>query len=153
MSKPMTDEAREFFEVQVAANISAIVAAGAKDKYDHYGIYCITVDKKIVYVGKSRNMLKRIAQHMYEIEYNNKKNMYKVLKQLKSTHQIGFDVLTVTDEDDKQLGRAEAYAIHHHNPCLNIQHPHLDDYMKYDYDKRAKNISAKEVEEILDNNI
>ncbi len=31
------------------------------DKYEHPGIYCIKVDGKIVYIGKSLNMLKRVA--------------------------------------------------------------------------------------------
>lgn len=153
MSKVMTEQEKKFFETEVAANMEKIIAAGKKEKYDHYGIYCIKVDGQIVYVGKSRNMLKRIAQHMYEIEYNKKKNMYLVLRELKSTHQISFDVLTeTTEEDDNEMGHAEAYAIRHHQPCLNVQYPHLDDFMKYDYCKRAKTITAKEIEEILDNN-
>lgn len=154
MSKPMTEQEKKFFEVQVAANIEAIVAAGKKDKYDHYGIYCIKVDGKIVYVGKSRNMLKRVAQHMYEIEYNKKKNMYLVLKELKSTHHVGFDVLTETTEgNDDEMGIAEAYAIRHHSPCLNVQYPKIENYHSFDYCKRAKVITAKEVEEILDNDV
>lgn len=154
MSKPLEGQAKEFFEAQVAANIETIVNAGFKDKYDHYGIYCIKVDGKIVYVGKSRNMLKRIAQHMYEIEYNKKKNMYLVLNELKSTHHISFDVLTKTTEgDDDEMGIAEAYAIRRHAPCLNVQWPKIDNYHSFDYCKRAKTITAKEIEEILDNNM
>ena len=34
---------------------------GYAEKYECVGIYCIKVDNKIVYVGKSRNMLRRIA--------------------------------------------------------------------------------------------
>ena len=30
-------------------------------KYEHAGIYCIKLDNRIVYIGKSTNMLKRIA--------------------------------------------------------------------------------------------
>lgn len=143
---------KEFFEQQVAANISTIVAAGAKEKYDCYGIYCIKVDNKIVYVGKSRNMLKRVAQHMAEIDYNEDKNMYRVLRELRSSHSLSFDVLCeTTDGNDDEMGYAEAYAIKHHQPCLNIQFPHLDDYHKYDYRRLAKHITAKEVEEILVN--
>lgn len=145
-----TEQDKERFESAVAANISAIVGYGFKEKYDHYGIYCIKVDDKIVYVGKARNMLKRVAQHMAEIEMNTDKNMYNVLRVLKTTHHLAFDVLTTTTEgDDDEMGLAEAYAIRHHQPCLNIQWPHLDNYMKYDYCKRAKTITAKEVEEIL----
>lgn len=155
MSKPMTEQEREIFEAAVAANIEIIKMAGAAEKYDHYGIYCIMVDKKIVYVGKSRNMLKRIAQHMYEIANNEKKNMYCVLRELReSSHSIAFDVLETIEEsgnqqeDDDKIGFAEARLIRHYLPCLNTQIPHMDNYRSYDTNRRAKTITAKE---ILDN--
>ncbi len=31
------------------------------DKYEKAGIYCIKIDNNIVYIGKSHNMLKRVA--------------------------------------------------------------------------------------------
>lgn len=34
---------------------------GLSAKYEHAGIYCIRQNNKIVYVGKSVNMLRRIA--------------------------------------------------------------------------------------------
>lgn len=34
---------------------------GLAAKYEHAGIYCIKIDDKIVYIGKSANMLRRIA--------------------------------------------------------------------------------------------
>ncbi len=34
---------------------------GYVDKYEHAGIYCIKIDDAIVYIGKSSNMLKRVA--------------------------------------------------------------------------------------------
>ena len=34
---------------------------GLENKFDHAGIYCIKVDGRIVYVGKSYNMLRRMA--------------------------------------------------------------------------------------------
>lgn len=34
---------------------------GLSVKYEHAGIYCIKIDNDIVYIGKSHNMLKRIA--------------------------------------------------------------------------------------------
>lgn len=150
------EQDKERFEAAVAANSSAIVERGYKNKYDHYGIYCIKVDGHIVYVGKARNMLKRIAQHMAEIDMNTEKNMYNQLRVLKDRHSLSFDVLADTTEgDDAELGHAEAYAIRHYKPCLNVQYPHLDNYMKYDYCKRAKTITAEEIEKeiILDNHL
>ena len=34
---------------------------GLADKYEHAGIYCIKIDEPVVYIGKSYNMLKRVA--------------------------------------------------------------------------------------------
>lgn len=34
---------------------------GLAEKYEHAGIYCIKIDTQIVYIGKSTNMLRRIA--------------------------------------------------------------------------------------------
>ena len=34
---------------------------GLAAKYEYAGIYCIKIDGKIVYIGKSGNMLRRIA--------------------------------------------------------------------------------------------
>lgn len=151
MSKPMSEQEKERFEAAVAANIEVIRMAGAADKYDHYGIYCIKVDGHIVYIGKSRNMLKRVAQHMYEISNNEKKNMYCVLRQLKATHSIAFDVLETTEENDDAIGIAEARAIRGYLPCLNTQIPKLENYRSFETNRHAKVITAKEIEEILDN--
>ena len=41
---------------------------GLADKYEHPGIYCIKLNDLIVYIGKSRNMLERIAQHYVGIK-------------------------------------------------------------------------------------
>lgn len=152
MAKFVNEQDKERFEVAVAANMEKIIAAGAQQKYDCYGVYCIKVDDKIVYVGKSRNMLKRVAQHMAEIEETTEKNMYIVLRDLRAAHSLAFDTLyTTTEEDDDAIGFAEARLIKEYQPCLNIQFPHLDDYRKYDYRRLAKHITAKEVEQILDN--
>ena len=34
---------------------------GLCKKYEHAGIYSISIDDKLVYIGKSHNMLKRLA--------------------------------------------------------------------------------------------
>ena len=46
---------------------------GLAPKYEHPGIYCIKVDREIVYIGKSANMLKRIAQHYVGIKKKSEK--------------------------------------------------------------------------------
>ena len=36
--------------------------------YEHPGIYCIKLDDQIVYIGKSKNMLERVASHYVGIK-------------------------------------------------------------------------------------
>ena len=51
---------------------------GYAEKYDHAGIYCIKIDDTIVYIGKSHNMLKRVAQHYAAIK-GQKERKYRIL--------------------------------------------------------------------------
>lgn len=41
-----------------------LIKAGHGRKYYKPGIYSISIEDKLVYIGKSSNMLKRIASHM-----------------------------------------------------------------------------------------
>lgn len=41
---------------------------GLADKYEHAGIYCIRLNGNVIYIGKSHNMLRRIAQHYVGIK-------------------------------------------------------------------------------------
>ena len=41
--------------------INFLKRKGLADKYEFAGIYCIKIDNDIVYIGKSHNMLKRVA--------------------------------------------------------------------------------------------
>jgi hypothetical protein len=36
---------------------------GLSPKYEYPGIYCIKLNERVVYIGKSLNMLERIAEH------------------------------------------------------------------------------------------
>lgn len=38
-----------------------LIRKGYSEKYKHAGIYCIKQNGKIIYIGKSTNMLRRIA--------------------------------------------------------------------------------------------
>ena len=43
-------------------NVAAMLRRkGYADKYDHAGIYCIRLGDTLVYIGKSVNMLERVA--------------------------------------------------------------------------------------------
>lgn len=51
---------------------------GLAAKYEFAGIYCIKIDDEIVYVGKSGNMLRRIAQHYAGIQMGTEKK-YRIM--------------------------------------------------------------------------
>lgn len=66
---------------------------GLADKYEHPGIYCIKINGRIVYVGKSRNMLQRIADHYVGIKAG-KETKYRIMAEAqRKGHSISFDVL------------------------------------------------------------
>ena len=54
---------------------------GLAKKYEHAGIYCIKVNNQIVYIGKSMNMLWRVAQHYVGIQTGSEKK-YRILAEL-----------------------------------------------------------------------
>ena len=66
---------------------------GLADKYEHPGIYCIKINEKIVYVGKSRNMLQRIAEHYVGIKTEKEKKYRIMAEAQRKGYSISFDVL------------------------------------------------------------
>ena len=110
---------------------------GLAAKYEFAGIYCIKVDEKIVYIGKSGNMLRRIAQHYVGIQRQTEKK-YAVLSEARRRgHNINFDVLYYaksTRYADKltEIGEKEGEFIRKYQPILNTQIPKEDDWHKLD---------------------
>lgn len=124
-------------------------ALGLSKKYAHPGIYCIKLQGRIVYVGKSTNMLKRVASHMYNIEVDTG-HKYAILKEAQRRGlDVEFDVLyhvfQVDDNTPDLIGKKEAYYINKHKPALNTQYPHMDNYKKYTYCKKAQIITLDEI--------
>lgn len=97
---------------------------GLADKYDHAGIYCIKIDDKIVYIGKSHNMLKRVAQHYVAIKTQAKRK-YRILAEAqRKGHSINFDVLYDAkqkryDDITEEIGQKEGEYIRQYKPVLN----------------------------------
>ena len=54
---------------------------GLSPKYEHPGIYCIKLDDQIVYIGKSENMIRRIAEHYVGIKKGTEKK-YRILAEV-----------------------------------------------------------------------
>jgi len=86
---------------------------GLSPKYEHAGIYCIKVDDRIVYVGKSINMLRRISEHYVGIK-TGKDTKGRILAEVQHKgHPISFDVLYDAKRENKaeieeEIGAKEA---------------------------------------------
>ena len=110
---------------------------GFDKKYEHAGIYCIKIDNTIVYIGKSHNMLKRVAQHYTSIQKPEEKK-YRILNEARRKgHAIVFDVLYYANSTnyssiDKEIGNKEGEFIREYRPVLNTQIPKENDWSKYD---------------------
>lgn len=123
---------------------------GLKEKYDCAGIYSISIDGILVYIGKSINMLKRLAQHLDAIEHPHN-HKYKVLREAYLTgHSIDFDVLyfAVEQKENKlleEIGAKEGELIRLYRPPLNYQIPKEKDYHSYRVNRSAKTIKLSAI--------
>lgn len=91
---------------------------------EHSGIYAITIDKGIVYVGKSKNLYQRCSQHIYNTEnaiLNQEKKYLLLLSAKLGGHSIDCYALEYCDTD--MLTEREDYFIEYLDPCLNILTP------------------------------
>lgn len=119
---------------------------GLAAKYEHAGIYCIKVDNKIVYIGKSTNMLRRIAQHYVGIQTGAEKKYRIMAEARRKGHNIGFDVLYYAQRKGStnqllEIGQKEGEYIRKFNPVLNTQIPKEEDWSKWDISE----VNAREV--------
>ena len=122
-------------------------------KYKHPGIYSISINKRLVYIGKSRDMLMRVSSHIINTGWLNKENnKYKVLYEayLRADVTIDFDVLYVSPytnqgEIDIDIGYQEAYYINKYMPPLNYQIPYINDFKHSKANKIAETITLDEI--------
>lgn len=127
---------------------------GLDKKYEFAGIYCIKIKNKIVYVGKSANMLRRIAQHYVGIKTGSERK-YRVMAEAQAKgYRIDFDVLYYARSKGKvnqfaEIGKQEGYFIRKYMPLLNSQIPDEEDWNKFSINKAAQTITADELIEIL----
>ena len=124
-----------------------------KEKYRGAGIYSIKIDDILVYIGKSQDLLERVAEHIAEIQNidQHSSNKYKVIAQAQRMgHKVSFDILyyspfTSGNEMLDDIGFNEGKYIREYLPFLNIQIPNENDYKKYTYNKRAKYITLDSI--------
>ena len=124
-----------------------------KEKYRGAGIYSIKIDDILVYIGKSQDLLERVAEHIAEIQSidQHSSNKYKVIAQAQRMgHKVSFDVLyyspfTSGNDMIDDIGFNEGKYIREYLPFLNTQIPNENDYKKYTYNKRAKYITLDSI--------
>ena len=124
-----------------------------KEKYRGAGIYSIKIDDILVYIGKSQDLLERVAEHISEIQNidQHSSNKYKVIAQAQRMgHKVSFDILyyspfTSGNEMLDDIGFNEGKYIREYLPFLNTQIPNENDYKKYTYNKRAKCITLDSI--------
>ena len=123
---------------------------GLAPKYEHAGIYCIKIDSDIVYIGKSANMLRRIAQHYAGIKMGTEKK-YRILDEARRKgHTINFDVLYYAKsklyaDALAEIGEKEGEYIRKYNPILNTQIPKAENWERWE----TKLVDAKSVLESI----
>ena len=107
--------------------IAALERKGLAIKYKHAGIYSISIEGHLVYIGKSTNMLVRIAFHLQHIQLNTEpSHKYDILREARERGlPITFNVLylakeTAKEAQEEELGKKEAELIHQYNPVLNV---------------------------------
>lgn len=107
---------------------------GLAAKYEHPGIYCIKVRGQIVYIGKSKNMLERIAEHYVEIKKESE-DKYRVLAEVQRQGlSIDFDVLYYAKSADieNEIGQKEGEFIREYLPVLNTQIPKVENWRRWE---------------------
>lgn len=110
---------------------------GLADKYEHAGIYCIRLNGNVIYIGKSHNMLRRIAQHYVGIKRQSERKYRVMAEAQRKGHAIEFDVLYYAKAPSysaitNEIGEKEGEYIRQYLPPLNSQIPKAEDWHKFD---------------------
>ena len=117
--------------------VGCLKRRGYTAKYNHAGIYCIKLDNQIVYIGKSTNMLYRVAEHYVGIQTGSE-TKYRILAEAaRKNHSITFDVLYDAssfgrEQIQEEIGNMEGEYIRKYRPVLNTQIPKADNWRSYD---------------------
>ena len=123
---------------------------GLSAKYEHAGIYCIKLNNQIVYIGKSRNMLVRIAEHYVGIKKGTECK-YRILAEAqRKGFTVDFDVLYYAKNQRywdivEEIGQKEGEYIRTHRPVLNTQIPKAEDWHKWEVNQ----LNVREVLKLL----
>ena len=117
--------------------------------FHHPGIYAITIDDCVSYVGKSNDMLRRLTEHEVDI-LKTTGHKYRIWSEAKRKgHRVSMRVLYMCDKTDpveveEDIGAKEAFYISQYNPPLNYQIPHLDNWREFSQNSQARTITLDE---------
>ncbi len=118
--------------------------------FEHAGIYKISIDGIIAYIGKSENMLWRLAQH-YVAFKEQSGHKYKIFAEAKKkNHVVNYEVIYYAKSKWKkaiieEIGEAEGRFIRQYMPPLNWQIPKKENWRKFDTNPLAKTVTLDEI--------
>ena len=113
---------------------------GQSPKYEHPGIYCIKLNDQIVYIGKSQNMLERIAAHYVGVKTGSERKYRLLAEAQRKGYPVQFDVLYYAKETKwldiiEEIGQKEGELIRQYRPILNTQIPKEENWRQWDLNK------------------
>ena len=120
------------------------------EKFDRPGIYCISIEGQIVYIGKSNNMLVRKAEHFVGMNTQSE-HKYEILNEARRHGlSVEFDVLYYAQARrgaalTEELGRKEGEYIRLYRPVLNTQIPKEGNWRKFNINKNAASVSLADI--------
>ena len=131
---------------------------GLAEKYEHPGIYSISIDDTLVYIGKSENMLIRVAQHYVGIKTESERK-YRILAEAwRKGHSITFNVLYYAEEHgyhaiEEEIGWKEGEYIRKYLPPLNHQIPKEDNWRLFTKNKLSQSITLSDIAQNIKENL
>ena len=113
---------------------------GLSPKYEHPGIYCIKLNDQIVYIGKSQNMLERIAAHYVGVKTGSERKYRLLAEAQRKGYPVQFDVLYYAKETKwldiiEEIGQKEGELIRQYRPILNTQIPKEENWRQWELNK------------------
>ena len=134
-----------------AENVYAMLKRqGWQDRFEHPGIYQICIDGQPVYIGKSKNMLRRLSEHWVGLRTQNE-HKYRILAEAKEKkHKVSFDALYYAEETspdliEEEIGEKEGEYIRAEYPVLNTQIPQADNWRSFKTNPLATKITLSEI--------
>ena len=109
---------------------------GYGNEYECAGLYAIYIDEILVYIGKSDNILRRLAQHYVGIKTNSERK-YRILAEAKRKgHKVCLRKIYQAKskrkwEIEEEIGKKEGEYIRRYLPPLNYQIPKAENWRQF----------------------